>query len=240
MGDFHSCATSEVTRSLSLIAAEVCFRFFRKSSNQRRPLELLVQLISGKSSVDRCDLGAQSVAQSLEGGSSPSRMKVPPSSKSNPATSHSACRAGAGKFKTGEDDETPHLDVDARSVSIRRAGGAGWHGSAKQPIARSQDKAPKVQAHRHGHLRWPNSFYFSEAVGQNVNNQGTVVGAADTSLQDPYYPNCDTPGLSYLARLSVGGRSPHRLGHASARLQQLGWLGQRRRDDPGRVGERRY
>ena len=39
----------------------------------------------------------------------------------------------------------------------------------------------------------PNSFFFSSPVGDNVNNHGTVVGAADTSIQDPYYPNCDTP-----------------------------------------------
>jgi probable HAF family extracellular repeat protein len=39
----------------------------------------------------------------------------------------------------------------------------------------------------------PNSFYFSEPVGQNVNNHGTVAGSADTSIPDPYAPNCDTP-----------------------------------------------
>jgi probable HAF family extracellular repeat protein len=39
----------------------------------------------------------------------------------------------------------------------------------------------------------PNSFYFSEPVVQSVNNHGTVTGAADTSIPDPYAPNCDTP-----------------------------------------------
>jgi probable HAF family extracellular repeat protein len=39
----------------------------------------------------------------------------------------------------------------------------------------------------------PNSFYFSQPVVKGVNNRGTVVGAADTSLPDPYAPNCDTP-----------------------------------------------
>src|SRR5664280_9842 len=59
------------------------------------------------------------------------------------------------------------------------------------------------QDHRHKHHQYklidlgtfggPNSFFFSSPVGDNINNRGTVVGAADTSLQDPYYPNCDTP-----------------------------------------------
>jgi hypothetical protein len=35
----------------------------------------------------------------------------------------------------------------------------------------------------------PNSFYFSEPVVQSVNNHGTVTGAADTSIPDPYAPN---------------------------------------------------
>ena len=39
----------------------------------------------------------------------------------------------------------------------------------------------------------PNSFYFSEPVVQSVNNHGAVTGAADTSIPDPYAPNCDTP-----------------------------------------------
>ena len=39
----------------------------------------------------------------------------------------------------------------------------------------------------------PNSFYFSSPVVESVNNRGEVVGGADTSFQDPYYPNCDTP-----------------------------------------------
>jgi probable HAF family extracellular repeat protein len=44
-----------------------------------------------------------------------------------------------------------------------------------------------------GTLGGPNSFYFSQPVVESVNNRGTVVGAADTSLPDPYAPNCDTP-----------------------------------------------
>ncbi len=60
----------------------------------------------------------------------------------------------------------------------------------------SQDHKPKHQKYKLidlGTFGGPNSFYFSSPVGDNVNNHGTVVGAADTSLQDPYYPNCDTP-----------------------------------------------
>jgi probable HAF family extracellular repeat protein len=39
----------------------------------------------------------------------------------------------------------------------------------------------------------PNSFYFSQPIVESVNNRGTAVGGADTSLSDPYAPNCDTP-----------------------------------------------
>jgi probable HAF family extracellular repeat protein len=44
-----------------------------------------------------------------------------------------------------------------------------------------------------GSFGGPNSFYFSAPVVQSVNNHGTVTGGADTSIPDPYAPNCDTP-----------------------------------------------
>ena len=60
----------------------------------------------------------------------------------------------------------------------------------------SQDHKTKHHTYKlidMGTFGGPNSFFFSQPVVQSVNNRGTVVGAADTSLQDPYYPNCDTP-----------------------------------------------
>ena len=71
----------------------------------------------------------------------------------------------------------------------------------------------------------PNSFFFSSPVGDNINNRGTVVGAADTSLQDPYYPNCDTPDCLILGAfqwkngiLTNLGTLPH--GYSSS----AGWV----------------
>jgi probable HAF family extracellular repeat protein len=59
----------------------------------------------------------------------------------------------------------------------------------------SQTNKPKHHTYKLidlGTFGGPNSFFFSAPVGDNINNHGTVVGAADTSAQDPYYPNCDT------------------------------------------------
>jgi hypothetical protein len=63
----------------------------------------------------------------------------------------------------GEEHEIPHMDVDDRSVSIRRADNASLHGSTRQPNARPQIEAPSVQAHRHGQLRW--ACQFSSGLG---------------------------------------------------------------------------
>jgi probable HAF family extracellular repeat protein len=65
----------------------------------------------------------------------------------------------------------------------------------------AQDNATQNQKPKHhtymlidlGTFDGPNSFYFSEPIGKNVNNRGMVVGGADTSIQDPFAPNCDTP-----------------------------------------------
>src|SRR5271165_3513371 len=60
----------------------------------------------------------------------------------------------------------------------------------------SQNSTPKHQKYRLvdlGTFGGPQSFYFSSPVVKSVNNLGTAVGGADTSIQDPFYPNCDTP-----------------------------------------------
>ena len=60
----------------------------------------------------------------------------------------------------------------------------------------SQNNKPKHQKYRLvdlGTFGGPQSFYFSSPVVKSVNNFGTAVGAADTPIQDPFYPNCDTP-----------------------------------------------
>lgn len=60
----------------------------------------------------------------------------------------------------------------------------------------SQNNNPKHHTYKLidlGTFGGPNAFITGQPVVPNVNNHGTVVGAADTSLQDPYYPNCDTP-----------------------------------------------
>jgi probable HAF family extracellular repeat protein len=70
------------------------------------------------------------------------------------------------------------------------------------PIAlAAQDDASQHHKPRHhtyklvdlGTFGGPNSFYFSEPIVRSVNNLGTVVGGADTSLPDPFAPNCDSP-----------------------------------------------
>ena len=60
----------------------------------------------------------------------------------------------------------------------------------------SQNKRPKHQKYKLvdlGTFGGPQSFYFSSPVVKSVSNFGTAVGAADTPIQDPFYPNCDTP-----------------------------------------------
>jgi hypothetical protein len=139
-------------------------------------------------------LGAISRSE-LGGCSSPLRTKAPPPSKSNPATSHSACRAGAGKFKKKEERNMKSRTWMWMLVVSLFAAPAMPVGMAAQdnPTPDHKQKHHQYKLIDMGTFGGPNSFYFSSPVGDNVNNRGTVVGAADTSVQDPYYPNCDTP-----------------------------------------------
>ena len=62
---------------------------------------------------------------------------------------------------------------------MRRAGDAGWHGSAGQPITRQQTQAQEIQAHRHGNIR--GAVELSSITTRPLNNPGVAVGAADTT-----------------------------------------------------------
>jgi probable HAF family extracellular repeat protein len=61
---------------------------------------------------------------------------------------------------------------------------AAQENNAKQPHYTVKDM---------GTFGGPNSWFFSAPVVDSVNNRGTVVGGADTGLQDPYAPNCFSP-----------------------------------------------
>jgi len=106
---------------------------------------------------------------------------------------------------------------------------------AMPPGIFAQDQDNEVQNHRPKHHTYklidlgtfggPNSFYFSQPIVESVNNRGRAVGGADTSLPDPYAPNCDTPDCLILhafqwknGSLNDLGTLPY--GHSS----EAGWI----------------